>query len=89
MLTISPAVRIYLATDATDLRRLISADLGFSKADRDANVQRIGFIARLLSRNGVAVIVAAVSPFRAVRNQVREAQEARLSRCSLIVPLRS
>jgi len=50
--------------------------LGFSKQDRDTNVRRIGFITRLLSRNGVVAIAAVISPYRAVRDEVRQAHEA-------------
>jgi adenylyl-sulfate kinase len=50
--------------------------LGFSKEDRDTNIRRIGFVARLLSRNGVVAIGAAISPYREVRDEVRRAHEA-------------
>lgn len=56
--------------DADELRRTISAGLGFSKADRDENVRRIGWIAELLARNGVVALVAAIAPYAAVRAQV-------------------
>jgi adenylylsulfate kinase len=48
-----------------------SKGLGFSREDRDTNVLRIGFVADLLTRNGVGVIVSAISPFKEVRDQVR------------------
>src|SRR5207237_3238046 len=51
-------------------------DLGFSKHDRDENVRRLGFVARLLSSNGVIAIVAAVSPYRESREQVRRSHDA-------------
>ena len=52
-----------------DLVRLnLSKGLGFSREDRDLNVARIAFVANLLARNGVVVVVAAVSPFRAARD---------------------
>jgi adenylyl-sulfate kinase len=57
--------------DGDEVRTHLSRDLGFSKADRDGNVRRIGYVARLLSRNGVAVIVAAISPYREARELVR------------------
>lgn len=57
--------------DGDVLRTCLSKDLGFSKEDRDTNVRRIGFVANLLSRNGVVAIVAAVSPYRAVRDEIR------------------
>lgn len=62
--------------DGDDVRQAISPDLGFSREDRALNVVRLGFMARLLSRNGVAVIVAAVSPFRDARDTVHRAHEA-------------
>lgn len=48
------------------------SELGFSKKDRDINVRRIGFVSSLLSRNQVIAIVAAISPYRDVRNEVRQ-----------------
>lgn len=62
--------------DGDEVRTTLSSDLGFSKEARDANIRRIGYVARLLSRNGVAVIVAAISPYRDVRDEVRRAIEA-------------
>ncbi|HLQ32033.1 MAG TPA: adenylyl-sulfate kinase [Chloroflexota bacterium] len=62
--------------DGDEVRATLNSDLGFSKEARDANIRRIGYVARLLSRNGVAVIVAAISPYRAVRDEVRAAIEA-------------
>jgi adenylyl-sulfate kinase len=50
----------------------LSKGLGFSKEDRDTNIRRIGFVCDLLSRNGVIAIVAAISPYRAVREEVRD-----------------
>jgi adenylyl-sulfate kinase len=57
--------------DGDNVRRMLCRDLGFSRADRDENIRRIGFVAELLSRNGINVIVAAISPFRAARDEVR------------------
>ncbi|PWT84776.1 MAG: adenylyl-sulfate kinase [Blastocatellia bacterium] len=62
--------------DGDDIRRNLSSGLGFSKDDRDANIRRIGFVARLLSRNGIVAITAAISPYRAVREEVRREHEA-------------
>ncbi|MDP8922756.1 MAG: adenylyl-sulfate kinase [Chloroflexota bacterium] len=56
--------------DGDVVRTNLSKGLGFSREDRDTNIRRIGFVARLLSRNGVATIVAAISPYRAVREEV-------------------
>jgi adenylylsulfate kinase len=57
--------------DGDVVRENLSKGLGFSREDRDTNIRRIGFVAKLLSRNGVGVIVAAISPYRAVRDEVR------------------
>ena len=57
--------------DGDIVRTHLSKGLGFSKEDRDENIRRIGFVCELLSRNGVIAIAAAISPYRAVREQVR------------------
>jgi sulfate adenylyltransferase len=57
--------------DGDEVRTYLSKGLGFSKEDRDANIRRIGYVARLLARNGVAVVTAAISPYREVRDEVR------------------
>jgi adenylyl-sulfate kinase len=57
--------------DGDVVRENLSKGLGFSKEDRDINIRRIGFVADLLTRNGVTVIVAAISPYREVRDEVR------------------
>ena len=57
--------------DGDVVRTHLSKGLGFSKEDRDVNVRRIGFVCELLSRNGVIAIVAAISPYRKVREEVR------------------
>ncbi|NUP88507.1 MAG: adenylyl-sulfate kinase [Candidatus Sumerlaeia bacterium] len=58
--------------DGDVVRTNLSKGLGFSKEDRDTNIRRIGFVAHLLTRNGVIVICAAISPYRAIRDEVRE-----------------
>ena len=58
--------------DGDVVRQSLSAGLGFSKEDRDTNIRRIGFVAELLTRNDVLVLVAAISPYRDVRREVRE-----------------
>jgi adenylylsulfate kinase len=58
--------------DGDIVRTNLSKGLSFSKQDRDINVRRIGFVANLLSRNGVVAITAAISPYRAIRNEIRE-----------------
>ena len=57
--------------DGDEVRKHVSRGLGFSREDRDENIRRIGFVAKLLSRNGVIAIVAAISPYRAVRQELR------------------
>ena len=57
--------------DGDDVRQNLSKGLGFSREDRDTNIRRIGYVAKLLTRNGVAVIAAAISPYRDVRDEVR------------------
>ena len=57
--------------DGDIVRQHLSKDLGFSKEDRDENIRRIGFMAEMLTRNGVIVLVSAISPYRAVRNEIR------------------
>jgi adenylyl-sulfate kinase len=57
--------------DGDVVRTNLSKGLGFSKEDRDTNIRRIGFVCRLLARNGVATIAAAISPYREVRDEVR------------------
>ena len=62
--------------DGDEVRQRLSRGLGFSKEDRDENIRRIGFVARLLSRNGAVAIAAAISPYRALREEVRREHEA-------------
>ena len=61
--------------DGDEVRTNLSKGLGFSKEDRDTNIRRIGYVARLLARNGVAAVTAAISPYREVREEVRRAVE--------------
>ena len=83
---VSRACRVEIL-DGDEVRESLSKDLGFSKGDRDTNIRRIGYVARLLSRNGIVAIVAAVSPYRAVREEVRRAQEAPFVEVYLECPL--
>jgi len=57
--------------DGDVVRQNLSKGLGFSKEDRDTNIRRIGFVADLLTRNGVATICCPISPYRATRDEVR------------------
>jgi adenylyl-sulfate kinase len=58
--------------DGDVVRTHLSRGLGFSRQDRDINVARIAFVAHLLARNGVVVLVAAISPFRQMRDWARD-----------------
>ena len=57
--------------DGDEVRTHLSKGLSFSKEDRDINVRRIGWVARLLARNGVIAITAAISPYADIRNKIR------------------
>lgn len=57
--------------DGAEVRESLSRGLSFSKEDREEHIRRMGYVAKLLSRNGVIVIAAAVSPYRATRDEVR------------------
>jgi len=59
--------------DGDELRTHLTRDLGFSRQDRDENVRRVGWVARLLARHGVIAIGALVSPYRAARDEIRAA----------------
>ena len=62
--------------DGDEVRENLSKGLGFSKEDRDTNVRRIGFVARLLARNGIVVLASAISPYRQSRDDVRSSIES-------------
>ena len=81
--TLATAVSSRLATirsvellDGDELRTFVSAGLGFSRADRDINLQRIAYIARLLAKHGVLVFVAAISPYADTRADLRRLSES-------------
>src|SRR5215831_11147476 len=57
--------------DGDLVRTRLSKGLGFGREDRDENIRRIGFVCELLARNGVIVLVSAISPYRDVRDEVR------------------
>jgi adenylyl-sulfate kinase len=57
--------------DGDEIREHLSKGLGFSKADRDENIRRIGWVASVLARNDVVSVTAAISPYRSVRDEVR------------------
>ena len=58
--------------DGDEVRTNLSKGLGFSKEDRDTNIKRIGYVCKLLTRNGVVAISAAISPYREIRDFNRE-----------------
>lgn len=58
--------------DGDVVRESLTSDLGFSKEDRDTNIERVSFVAKLLSRNGVACVCSFISPYQAVRDRVRQ-----------------
>jgi len=62
--------------DGDDVRTFLSAGLGFSRQDRDTNVHRIAYVARLLARHGVLVLVSAISPYAETRAQLRDLSSA-------------
>src|SRR3954466_9571213 len=66
------AVRSVEILDGDEVRMHLSKGLGFTREDRDVNVRRIGFVARLLARHGVFVLTAAISPYADIRNEMRQ-----------------
>src|SRR5580704_12698871 len=57
--------------DGDEVRTHLSKGLGFSKEDRDTNIRRIGYVAKLLARSGACAMTAAISPYRAIRDEQR------------------
>jgi adenylylsulfate kinase len=62
--------------DGDELRRGLSAGLGFSRKDRDTHVRRVGFVAELLARHGVIALVPVIAPYAATRDEVRAQHDA-------------
>ncbi len=62
-----------IVLDGDEVRERLNQGLGFSKVDRDENVRRIAYVARLLTEAGAVTIVAAISPYRAARDAARAA----------------
>lgn len=58
--------------DGDIVRQNLTKGLGYSKEDRDENIRRIGFVAHLLTRNGVIVLVSAISPYAEIRQEIRQ-----------------
>ncbi len=61
--------------DGDAMRQQLGKDLGFSKDDREENIRRIAYVAGLLARNGIIVLVSAISPYRSMRDEVRRSTE--------------
>jgi len=73
--------------DGDDVRAALGPELGFGRADRDVNVRRVGYVANLLSRHGVVVICALVSPYRATRDEVRADHRGRFFEVLVSAPV--
>ncbi len=73
--------------DGDVVRTNLSKGLGFSKEDRDINIRRIGFVANLLARNGVIAITAAISPYREIRDEIRNGADAPFVEAFVSCPL--
>ena len=73
--------------DGDVVRTHLTKDLGYSRADRDENIRRIGFVAHLLSRNGVVVLCSVVSPYRDVRDETRVLHDGRFFEVYVSTPV--
>jgi adenylyl-sulfate kinase len=80
--TLARALQPFLRTerpveilDGDEVRTYLSKGLGFSREDRDTNIRRIGYVARLLARSGAAAVAAAISPYASTRDEVRALAE--------------
>ncbi len=73
--------------DGDEVRENLSKGLGFSKEDRDTNIRRIGYVANLLARNGAVAITAAISPYAAVRDEIRQRADAEFVEVYVHAPL--
>ncbi|MHA1304489.1 MAG: adenylyl-sulfate kinase, partial [Candidatus Heimdallarchaeaceae archaeon] len=58
--------------DGDVVRQYLTKDLGFSKRDRDENIRRVGFVAHMLTRNNVIVLMANIAPYQGVRDEIRQ-----------------
>ena len=73
--------------DGDVVRRHLTRDLGYSRHDRAENVRRVGFVAHLLSRNGVVVVCALISPYREEREEVRALHGGRFCEVHVAAPV--
>ncbi|MER7487028.1 adenylyl-sulfate kinase [Streptomyces sp. NPDC126497] len=72
---LTPQGRRVEVLDGDENRALLTADLGFSREDRFANVQRVGLIAEILARNGILALVPVIAPYADAREAVRKRHE--------------
>ncbi len=72
--------------DGDCVRRILGPELGFAREDRDRNVRRVGYVAELLSRHGVVVVCALVSPYRSTRDEVRAVHQGRFFEVLVAAP---
>lgn len=72
--------------DGDILRKSLCGDLGFTASDRNENVRRVGFVAHLLSRNGIVAICALVSPYQMARDEVRALHKGRFFEVHVATP---
>jgi len=73
--------------DGDVLRTHLTRGLGFSREDREENVRRIGFVAQLLARNGVVAVVSVISPYRSMRDELRELHAGRFFEVHVATPV--
>jgi sulfate adenylyltransferase/3'-phosphoadenosine 5'-phosphosulfate synthase len=73
--------------DGDEVRLHLSKGLGFSKEDRDTNIRRIGFVAKLIARAGGCAITAAISPYREIRDEQRRAAAGRFCEVYCACPI--
>jgi adenylylsulfate kinase len=73
--------------DGDELRRLVFPELGWSRKDRETHARRVSYVARLLARNGVAVLVAMITPYETSRQAARSVEGARFTEIWLKCPL--
>ena len=73
--------------DGDVMRTHLTKGLGFTREDRDENIRRIGFVAHLLSRNGVVVVVPVISPYRSIRDEIRELHDGRFFEVHVATPV--
>lgn len=73
--------------DGDVAREHLTKGLGFSREDRDENVRRIGWVAELLSRNGVVVLCSVISPYRSIRDELRSRHQGRFVEIHVATPV--